>query len=883
MHALSQAGAQAAEAVSPVLAAITAAACLLPGLVPGLAQAQVDLGDTVAAQVSRYQEGVRSVPGAPNTMPALGAETLQLRGSAALARGAGLTVAYQQDSWSGATPVATAPGSARANRPVAGGAAGQLVTVGASPMLTGSVLLDRQLRPVQRGADGGLRADTTRVHTLASASPESRQQLDLRFTRPAGADDDTLSLGAGVSVERDFRSRTLTLGRRLAFDERRDTLDLTLAHTRSDIAAALDHDAAPYITKLGQDQRLEQRGGQQVLRGRRDEWSAAASWVRLLGPGALMEARLAHQRGRGDLNLPYKLTSVIFVAPEALAAAGPGEAVPGNLQALLERRPSQRRQWQLDGRLVLHHAASDGALHLGAGLFRDDWGVRAQRLEAEWLQPLPGGWMAASRVRYYSQRAASFYTPWLVSAQAYRRVELGPDGQPRITPFDPALLPAHFSSDARLAGFGSLGGGLSVSRPLGRGLVLELGLDLGRQSARLQAGGRRTAGADATGDAGADVTDLRWRVLHAGLRWQVDGLNSAGVAEGGQADAAAAHPHHAATGLQPPPSLMPLHEAMPAGGWMLGYGLQLRQDGSALQRGGRRLDEAALAAELARACGSGPCLTRPAGMAMRMHMVEWMRSLGDGWQLMLMPQWMSMQMDMQLVPGAVAGDAAVHVGRHESTGLGDTAVQLLWQPAPEAGMALDHSGSQSRWQSRWQWGLGLSLPTGDSGLRQRRSHQQPGRPLEPAMQPGSGSWDWLPRVAWQVDGARFSAGWQASAVLRPGWRAREAWRLGHQLQLQAWVAVPLGSAWQASARLGQRWTGPMRGEPAFAAAEVQSPGDLAANQGGQLTDLGLGLRWAGWTTGASLALEWQQPLRARWRGVQPVPGHGLVLRWQQAF
>ena len=397
-----------ADRAAAALLALTSAALLLPGLA-GPAQAQTGETPGVAMQLSRFRDAARPVPDAPNRLRPLAADGLVFKFKPRLPNGDELTVGLSQDTWAGATPVASAPRSAAGNRPILGaageGGAGGLVIVGASPMLNGSVLLDRAGRPLAvDSASGDLVRDDEVVHTLSSASPETRQQIDAKWRH--SVEGGSWGLGGGVSRESDFHSRFVNVERRFDLNEALTTVTLGVSRTRSDIAATLDHDAQPYITKTLQQHRIEPRAGLQVLRGRRDDTSLSASLFQVLGRGLVFEARATHTRQRGLLSDPYRATSVIF-AP-GLATAGT-DAVAGNLQALLERRPRERRQWGLDGKLIVHVPMADAALHLGAGRYRDDWGVHASRLEAEWFQPLGRGTLLSLRLQHYRQGAARFY------------------------------------------------------------------------------------------------------------------------------------------------------------------------------------------------------------------------------------------------------------------------------------------------------------------------------------------------------------------------------------------------------------------------------------------------------------------------------------------
>lgn len=825
--------------------AILAAALLLPG-VSGLAQAQGS-DETASLQAARYRESARAIGVEGGHGTPLTVQTLTARGAIGWGRDR-LELTSTQDSWSGATPVATAPAVAQGNRPVRRAGASGLVTVGASPMLNGSLLLDAADRPVQRDATTGrVQAAPQLVHTLSTASPETRHQLDAKLTRRLA--DGSIAFGGGVSVERDHRSRFVNAAWRLD----RDATSLTLggSATASTIAAALDHDAAPYITKTAYAPRLSYHGGQTWLTGSRRDLSYSAALTQVLSPAAQLQATLAHTRSAGLLAHPYKVTSVVY-APTGGDANG---VRSGDLRALMEQRPERRAQWAAAGTLVLHQAPHDAALHVSAGHSSDDWGVRARHAEAEWFRPLAGpDALLSLRLRATSQRAARFYTPYLVTRQAYRQVVTGPDGQVTVIPYDASLLPAHFSSDARLAASGALTAGLGWTQRLAPGVRLDLSLDRTLQSGRWAWGG---------GGIGR-WADLRLGVMQATLMVDLDG-----TPPGAGHATAAAHDGHAghlrATQTPMPAELLPAHGPLARGQWMAGVRVHSAASGGALRSGSQAL---ASGVATARACGGAACLTQPTSMTMRMQMLDLMVGLGDGWTLMLMPQHVTMAMDTALVPGAVAGDTPVHTGRHESAGLGDTALHALWSaPATPGG-------------ARWQFGLGLSLPTGATSLAHRRMHQQDGAPMDPAMQTGTGTWDLLPSLTVQGDAGALAWGAQATATLRLQRRNADGYAWGPRANADGWLGWMLWNGLSATLRTGWRLEARIVGERTPSAPAL-SPADAPANHGGQAIDAGLGLAWR--TAAGMLQLEGAQPLWARVRGVQLTPRRRWTLAWSRAL
>lgn len=820
-------GAGAAGAAA--LEAILAAALLLPGVTGTAAQAQ-DAEDAASLQASRYRESPRPIGLAGGHGQPLVVDTRTLRVTLGAQGRDRLDLGYTQDTWSGATPVATAPVIAGGNRAVPRLGPDGLVLSGASPMLNGHLLLDAADRPVLRDpASGRLRDAPELVHTLSSASPETRQQLDLKLTRRM--DGGSIALGGGVSLERDFHSRFVNLAGRI--DRGGTTVTLGLSATRSTIAAALDHDATPYLTRTAYASQIEARDGQQVLTGRRDDWAVTASATQVLGPGALLSASLSGSDSRGYLGNPYKATSVIFAAP------GGGDGVrDGDLRALLEQRPGRRRQWGADGKLVLQQGASDAAWHIGFGASGDDWGVRARRAELEWWLPLSGDALFSARLRGYSQQAARFYVPYLVSRQAYRQISIGPDGQFVLTGYDPVLLPAHYASDTRLGAYGVLSAGIGWTARLGRGAQLDVSIDASLQSGRYAWGGN--------GD--GRYADMRYRVIQASLKIDLE-------PRAGRAPTLPAHANAGSTRTDEttgvPADLLPALAWPAPGEWRVGYRQQLLRSGGALQAGSRTLDPADAAA---RACG-GPCSAMPTGTAQQLQTVDVLYRLDADRAVLVAPQYRVTAMDSALVPGTDAGHAPVHLGSHESGALGDTQVHLLWQPA-RAGAAL------------WRWGLGLGIPTGHTALAHRRVHQQDGAAMDYAMQSGTGTWDLLPSATVQGGAGTFLWGAQATAALRLQARNRDGYAWGPGGQVTGWLGWAPRGGFAATLRGAWRVEPGVVGERIAAPAALSSPDD-PANHGGRRVELGVGVSMAG--SAGALSVEAVQPLRSWVRGVQPEP------------
>ena len=324
---------------------------------------------------------------------------------------------------------------------------------------------------------------------------------------------------------------------------------------------------------------------------------------------------------------PYKAVSVVFIDPNQQADAPPG-GFQGVLRSLLEQRPDVRNQWNLGGRYVQYINALDVALHFDYRFSADDWGIQAHTFEADWVQPMGDGWTVTPRVRYYSQEAADFYTPWLISREAYND-----NARVNTLGYDPKKLPANFSSDQRLSGFGALSGGVTVTKRFAKGLSLETGFEYYTHQGSFKIGG---------GGEGA-YADFDYWVANAALK-----VDLAALSQGGGSANSHEHKHHH-HGVHAPAGVMFDHMLPKAGDLMVGYRYMYNNQNDTMLNGTDAVSDRAI---VNGGCGSNPCFVSPASMAMHMHMLDIMFAPTDWLTLMLMPQFMDMGMTMNRLDGA---------------------------------------------------------------------------------------------------------------------------------------------------------------------------------------------------------------------------------------
>ncbi len=807
---------------TPAYLALLSAALALPGVAA-----------TLDSQLSHYQE---QRPDTENLTP-LTVETLRVQGTwTSAAQTWGLS--FSSDVWSGATPIATAPQAAEAQRPLLDAG----VVVGASPLLNGSVLLDAHLRPLQRdphtGQAGALNTRNTLI--LTGASPEIRQQLDLNFQQRN--QDWHWGLNLGLSDEPDYQSQALNLQLEPVLAGALTQLQANLGYAHGQVEAALDPEVTPYLDKRGAALDVSPTGT--YWRGVREEWTLGASLTQVLHKHAWLRVSGGWQRSQGLLEQPYRAVTVLFLDP-----VQQGQSVlEADRRAVLEQRPDQRDQWSLG----LHYAHAfpehQAALHLDYRHTQDDWAIRSHSLELQWLQTLGQGWTLTPRLRYYTQTAAEFYQPYLLTWQRYRSPVLDAAGRevwvdaqgtayfrdaqgeltdaagqsvdadavgarPQLQAFSYTALPEQFASDPRLAAFSRWEAGLTVRKRLPSGLELQAGLNYAQRQAD---------------DSAEQYADFSSWSLDVGLSLALD-----------QPFSAMSETTHTHGSL--PAGLMAGHR-LAAGRGMLGYRLMQQQAQGDLYAGQLAVTDAAVVAS---ACAPERCALAPERMQMQMQMLELMYAPSAELTLMLMPQFVNMDMRLRQLDGADASSAHQHHfnASHQTGGLGDTLLAAYWHGA-----------------TPWQVGLGLSLPTGSVQERLRPlAGQAQGNLSHYDMQLGSGTWDLWPSVSYQTD----AWGMQVQGVWRLQDRNASGYRLGHGWSATAWHTWPLATQVQFSLRGVYTVQGALKGEAATAGA---GPMDFASNTGGRFADLGLGIssQWGG----LQLGLEYLHPVWSDFNGVQ---------------
>ncbi|GLT00540.1 hypothetical protein GCM10007897_19280 [Sphingobium jiangsuense] len=305
-----------------------------------------------------------------------------------------------------------------------------------------------------------------------------------------------------------------------------------------------------------------------------------------------------------------------------------------------------------------------------------------------------------------------------------------------------------------------------------------------------------------------------------------------------------------------------------AGDVMIGLRLSRDWYDGAMRSGAEALTDTQLAA-----AGYG---TGVQSMRMDMAMLDLMWAPTDTLTLMVMPQYMKMDMVMRGLPstggghGGHGGGHAMMPGEthaHSHEGWGDTIVSGLVRLKRDKAANIHAT-------------LGVSIPTGSVDARNAN-----GTFLHYGMQTGSGTWDMLPSLTATGSAGRFGWGGQAAYVWRAENRNDSGYRLGDRFTGTAWGSYRFADGASVSLRGLYTHEGAIKGHY-NGAHNHSSPPDLQPNYGGDRLELGFGLNLVatgGPLKGIRIGAEYLVPVHEKVNGIQLARRDGLQLNLGKAF
>lgn len=247
-------------------------------------------------------------------------------------------------------------------------------------------------------------------------------------------------------------------------------------------------------------------------------------------------------------------------------------------------------------------------------------------------------------------------------------------------------------------------------------------------------------------------------------------------------------------------------------------------------------------------------------MTMHMHMLMFMYGNHDELTFMAMVPYM--EMDMPHLTRA--GNAFTT----RAQGLGDiqfSAIMPVFDKYPH----------------RIQIETGLSLPTGS--VNTTDANGRPGH-LEYAMQLGSGTFDFLPKVTYLGQTDSLSWGAQVRGTFRAG-KNSEGYAQGNQYGFTTWISPAVTEEFSPSLRLDALSWGNVRGvDPLI---PITNPASVPGLQGGERVDILLGLNYGAGITdeghGHRFSIEGGVPIYQNLRGPQLKMDYKIGGAWQWTF
>jgi hypothetical protein len=316
---------------------------------------------------------------------------------------------------------------------------------------------------------------TGKIHqVLSGASPNSscgKSICEQRDGISSGLsyffDKAALNFGGGYSREHDYASKYFNTSASLDLNKKLTTLNFGASVAFDDIQPS----PSPWNSRPADFK--AHKTSQQYLLG----------VSQVIDKDSLIQSNMTFGYHSGFLTDPYKWVG--FDNSSFDFGAGAGAPLPFTLP-IQEKRPRERFEWAWLTQYIRHFEQfNHAALHADYRFSTNDWGVNAHTFETSWHQPIADGWQVIPRFRYYSQDRADFYQPVFDGALVVTDPGSGIATAKNLTAY---------SSDYRLAGFGTLSGGIKLSKeftelkPLSQ-LKFQTGIEYYAHNSQYQLGG----------------------------------------------------------------------------------------------------------------------------------------------------------------------------------------------------------------------------------------------------------------------------------------------------------------------------------------------------------------------------------------------------------
>ena len=310
-----------------------------------------------------------------------------------------------------------------------------------------------------------------------------------------------------------------------------------------------------------------------------------------------------------------------------------------------------------------------------------------------------------------------------------------------------------------------------------------------------------------------------------------------------------------------------------AGEWMVGFRYAYSSESGDILHGGSKAGDQMV---IDHGCGKQKCSMTAGSMSMNMYMLDIMYAPTDWMTLMVMPMYMTHDMTMRPLKST-----AGHMG-HSSMGHGGMDMSMDADMSGMMGHG-SHRGGHTHGTDGWGdtiFGPELRLAEGPgyfihfspmfSAPTGSVDKKTAGLFTHYMMQPGSGTWDFLPSITYTGRADRLTWGAQVLGVVRMEDENDSGYRLGDVLQVTGWGSYRFANWISASIRGLYTDEGQIEGEYNGPHRHA-SPPDHPSNYGGTFWDIGFGINTvvpSGPMKGLRFSAEWLQPVDEDVNGYQ---------------
>lgn len=259
-------------------------------------------------------------------------------------------------------------------------------------------------------------------------------------------DKAALTFGGGYSREHDYASKYFNTTGSLDLNKKLTTLNFGASVAFDEIQPSPSGFTAPPFDSTSN------------FKGHKTSQQYLLGVSQVIDKDSLIQSNMTFGYHNGYLSDPYKQVAfygdVEFVTPFGNFVATDQETI------LQDKRPRERFEWAWLTQYVRHFEQfNHAALHADYRFSTNDWGVNAHTVEFSWHQPIFDGWQLIPRFRYYSQDRADFYKPVFNG-------DIVSTTNDFLTFNNKTSNDKFYSSDYRLAGFGTVSGGLKLSKEI---------------------------------------------------------------------------------------------------------------------------------------------------------------------------------------------------------------------------------------------------------------------------------------------------------------------------------------------------------------------------------------------------------------------------------